>query len=77
MIGKYFTQTSNKVELRINRVRINCVRPVIPFMVISDLLLKLYSVGPRLKLACNMGLSPVLITGQERLIQTRLIRSST
>ena len=28
MIGKYFTETSNKVELRINRVRINRARPV-------------------------------------------------
>ena len=28
MIGKYFTETSNKVELRINLVRINHVRPV-------------------------------------------------
>ena len=28
MIGKHFTETSNKVELRINRVRINRARPV-------------------------------------------------
>ena len=28
MKGKYFTETSNKVELRINRVRSNRVRPV-------------------------------------------------
>ena len=28
MIGKHFTETSNKVELRINHVRINRVRPV-------------------------------------------------
>ena len=28
MIGKHFTETLNKVELRINRVRINRVRPV-------------------------------------------------
>ena len=25
MIGKHFTETSNKVELQINRVQINCV----------------------------------------------------
>ena len=29
MIGKHFIETSNKVELRINRVRINSVRPVL------------------------------------------------
>ena len=29
MIGKHFTKTSNKVELRINRVQINRARPVI------------------------------------------------
>ena len=29
MIGKYFTGTSNKVELRINRVQINRARPVL------------------------------------------------
>ena len=29
MIEKYFTVTSNQVELRINRVRINRSRPVI------------------------------------------------
>ena len=28
MIGKQFTETSNKVELRINRVRITRARPV-------------------------------------------------
>ena len=28
MIGKHFTETSNKVKLRINRVRINRARPV-------------------------------------------------
>ena len=28
MIRKHFTETSNKVELRINRVRINSARPV-------------------------------------------------
>ena len=28
MIGKHFTETLNKVELRIKRVRINGVRPV-------------------------------------------------
>ena len=28
MIGKHFTETLNKVELRINRVRINRARPV-------------------------------------------------
>ena len=28
MIGKHFTETSNKVVLRINRVRINRVQPV-------------------------------------------------
>ena len=28
-IGKHFTETSNKLELRINRVRINRARPVI------------------------------------------------
>ena len=28
MTGKKFTQTSNKVELQINRVRINRARPV-------------------------------------------------
>ena len=27
-MGKHFTKTSNKVELRINRVRINRSRPV-------------------------------------------------
>ena len=30
MIGKHFTETSNKVELRINRVRISYARPVKP-----------------------------------------------
>ena len=29
MIGKHFTETSNKVELRINYVRINLTRPVV------------------------------------------------
>ena len=29
MIAKHFTETSNKVELRINRVRINHSRPVV------------------------------------------------
>ena len=29
MIGKHFTETSNKVELRINRVRVNRARPVL------------------------------------------------
>ena len=29
MIGKHFTETSNKVELRINRVRINRAQPVL------------------------------------------------
>ena len=29
MIGKRFTETSNKVELRINRVRINRSVPVV------------------------------------------------
>ena len=28
IIGKHFTETLNKVELRIKRVRINCARPV-------------------------------------------------
>ena len=37
MIGKHFTETSNKVELRINHVRINRVRPV--FMYIFFLIL--------------------------------------
>ena len=31
LIGKHFTETSNKVELRINRVRTNRVRPVYCF----------------------------------------------
>ena len=31
MIGKHFIETSNKVELRINRVRINRARPVCTF----------------------------------------------
>ena len=29
MIGKHFIESSNKVELRINRVRINRARPVL------------------------------------------------
>ena len=32
MIAKHFTETSNKVELRINRVRINRSRPVLETM---------------------------------------------
>ena len=32
MMGKHFTKTSNKVELRINRVRINRSRPVFESM---------------------------------------------
>ena len=28
VIGKHFTETSNKVELRINRIRINRTQPV-------------------------------------------------
>ena len=31
MIAKPFTETLNKVELRINHVRINCARPVFQF----------------------------------------------
>ena len=31
MIGKHFTETSNKVELRINHVQIKRARPVIQF----------------------------------------------
>ena len=31
MIAKYFTETSNKVELRINRVRINRARLVLQY----------------------------------------------
>ena len=31
-MGKHFTGTSNKVELRINRVRINRARPVFCFV---------------------------------------------
>ena len=32
MIGKHFIESSNKVELRINRVRINRTRPVCVFV---------------------------------------------
>ena len=32
MIGKHFTETSNEVELRINRVRINPARPVLCYL---------------------------------------------
>ena len=33
MIGKHFTETSNKVEFRINHVLINCTRPVVEMSV--------------------------------------------
>ena len=36
-LGKHFTETSNKVELRINRVRINRVRPVMVKYIVSRL----------------------------------------
>ena len=32
MIGKHFTETLNKVELRINRVRINHARPIYSYI---------------------------------------------
>ena len=32
MIGKHFTETLNKVELRINRVQINRARPVVTLL---------------------------------------------
>ena len=36
MIGKHFTETSNKVEFQINRVRINRVRHVAEMIVEGD-----------------------------------------
>ena len=36
MIRKHFTETSNKVELRINRVRISRARPVIETQTQTD-----------------------------------------
>ena len=35
MIGKHFTETSNKVELRFNCVLINRARPVLTLVLIS------------------------------------------
>ena len=36
MIGKLFTETSNKVDLRINRVRINRARPVMTNIFVTE-----------------------------------------
>ena len=50
MIGKHFTETLNKVELWINRVRINCAQPVPTFIS-----------GPALAMAAIVSAPSVLI----------------
>ena len=52
-----------------NLSRLPLIILVIPFMVISDLPVKLYIAGPGHQLACNMGLSPVfIITGRNEVV---------
>ena len=55
MIGKHFTETSNKVELRINRVRINRARPVVHFTGQARLILSQSSARISFKISANMN----------------------